>query len=266
MLRRPISEKVRIGLGVASVVIIAALYLWLSHRQHEINPRDQTIPGPAQLWDGLKAVVTVNANDHKVWLLSDAWATFGRLASGLAVGVLLSIILGVLMGCYSAIEAFLLPPLAFLAKIPPTAMMAIFFVTVGVGFDMFVAMIAFGVLPTLTQAVYTAAKEDVPEELVWKSFTLGATQPEIIWNVIYKQILPAIIESIRLQVGPALVYLIAAEMIVADTGFGYRIRLQSRLLDMRVVYVYLVVLGAAGFLADVALRRLSRFLCPWYSR
>jgi NitT/TauT family transport system permease protein len=145
-------------------------------------------------------------------------------------------------------------------------MMAIFFVTVGVGFDMFVAMIAFGVLPTLTQAVYTAAKEDVPEELVWKSFTLGATQPEIIWNVIYKQILPAIIESIRLQVGPALVYLIAAEMIVADTGFGYRIRLQSRLLDMRVVYVYLVVLGAAGFLADVALRRLSRFLCPWYSR
>ena len=264
MIRKPISMRWRVVLGAASVLLISALYLWLSHRQHEINPRDQTIPGLSQLWEGLLSVVTRNPNDHKLWLLSDAMATFGRLASGMGVGVLASVLLGMLMGCYTPIAAFFLPPLAFLAKIPPTAMMAIFFVTVGVGFEMFVAMIAFGVLPTLTQSVYNAAIEDVPEELIWKSYTLGATHSEVVWNVIYKHILPNVIESVRLQVGPALVYLIAAEMLVADTGFGYRIRLQSRLLDMRVVYVYLVALGLIGYALDHALRTLSRLFCPWF--
>lgn len=263
-LRKPIAYKARVALGVVSVLCICLFYLWLSHRQHVQNERDQTIPALGQLWEGLTAVVTRNPNDHKVWLLSDAAATFTRLALGVGVGVVCSIILGLLMGCYAVVEAFFLPPLAFLAKIPPTAMMAVFFVTVGVGLEMFVAMIAFGMLPTLTQAIYTAAKEDVPEELVWKSYTLGATQPEIIWNVIYKQILPAIIESVRLQIGPAMVYLIAAEMIVADMGFGYRIRMQSRLLDMRVVYVYLVVLGLAGYAIDHVLRTLARVCCPWF--
>ncbi|MGH7132015.1 MAG: ABC transporter permease [Phycisphaerales bacterium] len=266
MLRKPISLRWRVLLGVASVILISALYLWLSHRQHAINPNDQTVPNLSQLWNGLTAAVTRNPHDGKVWLLSDSIATFTRLAFGLAVGVVLSVLLGILMGCYEVVESLLLPPLAFLAKIPPTAMMAIFFVTVGVGFDMFVAIIGFGVLPTLTQSIRNAAKEDVPEELIWKSYTLGASQLEIIWNVIYKQTLPVIIESVRLQVGPALVYLIAAEMLVADSGFGYRIRLQSRLLDMSVVYVYLVALGIAGYAIDHALRALARWCCPWFLR
>lgn len=266
MLRKPMALRWRVGLGVASVLLLGLLYLWLSHRQHQVNPLDQTIPSVSQLWHGLVAVVTRNPNDGKIWLLSDATATFSRLASGMALGVLCALALGLLMGCYTAIEAFFMPPLSFLAKIPPTAMMAIFFVTVGFGFNMFVAMIAFGVLPTLTQSICNAVKEDVPEELIWKSYTLGATQPEVIWNVIYKQILPTVIESVRLQVGPAMVYLIAAEMLVADTGFGYRIRLQSRLLDMSVVYVYLVVLGIAGYAIDHALRGLSRTCCPWFHR
>lgn len=265
-LRKPIALRWQIVLGVASVLILCGLYLWLSHRQHVANPRDQTIPSLTQLWGGLVAVVTRNPNDGRIWLLADATATFSRLACGMAVGVLCALVLGLAMGCYAAIDAFFHPPLAFLAKIPPTAMMAVFFVTVGVGFEMFVAMIAFGMLPTLTQSIRNAAIEDVPEELIWKSYTLGATQPEVIWNVVYKQILPRIIESVRLQVGPAMVYLIAAEMLVADTGFGYRIRLQSRLLDMRVVYVYLVVLGISGYAIDQALKHLARTVCPWYHK
>src|SRR5207244_2314758 len=119
-------------------------------------------------------------------------------------------------------------------------------------------MVAFGILPTLAQAVFEAAKKDVPDELIYKSYTLGASQGELIWNVIYKHILPRVLEAIRLQIGPSMVYLLAAEMMVADVGFGYRIRLQSRLLDMRVVYVYLFILGLAGFVMDNVLIRLRR--------
>jgi len=62
-----------------------------------------------------------------------------------------------------------------------------------------------------------------------------------------------------------MVYLIAAEMVVGDEGFGYRIRLQSRLLNMGVVYPYLAMLAMFGYVMDHGLRVLQRVTCPWYS-
>ena len=63
-----------------------------------------------------------------------------------------------------------------------------------------------------------------------------------------------------------MVYLIAAEMVVGDVGFGYRIRLQSRLLNMNVVYPYLTMLAVFGLAMDYSLRLTQRLSCPWYAR
>lgn len=168
------------------------------------------------------------------------------------------------MGCYTPGEAFFKPTLAFLAKVPPTALLAIFMVLAGVEMKMFVSFISFGIFPSLAQSIYHSARKDVPDELIYKAYTLGASQAEIVWNVVAKHVLPAALESIRQIIGPALVFLIAAEMMTADVGFGYRLRLQARLLDMSVVYVYVALLGIAGFGIDAALTALRRKLCPWY--
>lgn len=181
-------------------------------------------------------------------------------------GCVLSIILGTLMGCYEWIAALLLPPLSFLAKVPGTAMLAVFFVIVGTGEGMFITMIGFGVLPTLTQAIYLSAKHDLHEEEIYKAYTLGASNIEVIWHVVFPQTLPKILENIRLQIGPAMVYLIAAEMLVGQVGMGYQIRMQQRLLNMNIVYDYLIILGATGLLMDRGMLSLRRWLCPWYSR
>ena len=69
----------------------------------------------------------------------------------------------------------------------------------------------------------------------------------------------------RLQIGPAMVFLIAAEMLVGDEGFGYRIRLQQKKLDMSTIFFYLAVLAAFGFVIDHLLRKIQRWLCPWHS-
>ena len=203
---------------------------------------------------------------YDVWIWEDTKATFTRLFVGMLVGAAVSVGVGLLMGCYPTIEAFFLPALSFLAKIPPTAAITVFFVILATGFEMYVGMIAFGMIPTLAQAIYHSAKEDVPEELIFKSYTLGATQAKCIWDVIFKHVLPKILEFVRLQVGPSMVYLIAAEYVVGHVGFGYRIRLQMRLLNMSLVFVYLAFLGTAGFLIDCAFIRFQRWLCPWYGR
>jgi NitT/TauT family transport system permease protein len=227
---------------------------------------DRTVPTWSSLYhDGLLRVLQPQGLRHDdYWLWEDTIATVGRMVRGLALGVLLSVVLGLLMGAYSPIGAFFEPPLAFLAKIPPTAMLAVFFVLVGTTLKMYVTMIAFGTLPTLAQSVYQSARKDVPESLVFKAYTLGASHAELIWNVIYKQILPRLIDAVRLQIGPALVLLVAAEWMVAGEGFGYRLRLFYQRTDMTVVYVYLLLLGLAGLGVDYALIWFRRWLCPWY--
>lgn len=263
MIRRPIQKRTQIVLGIASFCLLLLLYAWLSHRQHADNPEDLTIPNLSQFVEAWKQLVARDASGD-IWLVVDCWATYGRLFAGLAVGVLAAVVIGVLMGCFAQAEAFFLPPLSFLAKIPPTAMLAVYFVLVGMELKMFVAMISLGILPTLAQAIYQAAKKDVSEHAIYKAYTLGASNAETIWNVVFRQILPRIIENVRLQVGPAMVFLIAAEWVAASQGFGYRLRIQGRLTHMNVVYTYLVILGATGFLMDWCLSTLRRQLCPWF--
>lgn len=264
MIRKPIKKRWVVFLGILSILLMIVGYSLLSHLQHKANPDDTTIPTWRQISEGVGKAFKANDRTGEIWIVEDACATFYRLFLGLFVGIAGAVVLGLLMGCFRVFESFLVPPLSLLAKIPPTAALAVFFVMVGTGTNMYVVMIAFGVLPILAQSVYLSIK-DVPEELLNKAYTLGATHTEIIWNVIFRFILPKLIDAVRLQIGPAMVYLIAAEMVCGDVGFGYRIRLQSRLLNMSVVYPYLVFLAAFGFTMDYGLRLLQKKACSWYT-
>jgi NitT/TauT family transport system permease protein len=264
MIRGTIPKAQTIILGIVSVAFLVGLYAWLSHRQHVKNPADTTMPGWTQIKEGVSNAVNPNPRSGERWLVVDSLATLKRLLLGLLAGVGGGIVAGIFMGCFPRIEALLYPPLSFFAKIPPTAALAVFFVMVGTETEMYIAMIAFGILPVLAQSVYLAVKE-IPEELLNKASTLGASRPELIWNVVTRIVLPNILDAVRLQIGPAMVYLIAAEMVCGDVGFGYRIRLQSRLLNMNVVYPYLATLAVFGFLMDYALRKIQNLSCPWFA-
>jgi len=198
------------------------------------------------------------------WLWQDIQATSFRLAVGVLIGVVLSFVVGVAMGCFAPVEAFLLPPVAFFSRIPAIAMLSVYMVVFGISEPMFFALVALGIFPTLTQAIFQAAQKDVSEHAVYKAYTLGASQFEVIGEVVVRQILPRVIESVRLQIGPAMVLLIASEMLLADVGFGYRIRIQQRLMNMSVVFIYLILLGGMGCLIERALYALRRQLCPWF--
>jgi NitT/TauT family transport system permease protein len=168
------------------------------------------------------------------------------------------------MGAYHWIEAPLSPIVMFMAKIPPTAMMSVYFAIVGTDQKMFTSMVALGIFFVMAQSIYQAVRDNVTDEAINKAYTLGASEFEVLYEVIWKQILPNVIDCIRLQIGPAMIFLIAAEMVVSDAGLGYQIRMQSRILNMSIVFVYLVILGIIGLVAEFALVSLRRWLCPWF--
>lgn len=263
VIRKPIQERWRIFLGILSIALLLCGYEWLSYRQHVFNPSDTTIPSFTQMYHGLIKACTPDATGD-IWLYEDLWATLSRHLMGMGLGVVLSYILGLLMGIFPTVEAFFLPSLSFMAKVPPTAMLAVFFVLFGTDQTMFIAMIAFGITPILTQTIFQAAKYDVHEELIDKSYTLGASNFEVPLNIITPSILPKILQAIRLSVGPAMVALIAAEYIAASVGLGYRLRIQARLLNMALVYDYVIILGIIGYIMDTMVSWTLKKLCPWF--
>lgn len=263
MIRQPIGLSTKIAIGTAAIFVMFLAYQYLAYRQTQINPKQTVVPGVSTVWDGWQKMTKPNARGE-TWLWEDTKATYGRLFIGLGLGVVLSVVVGVAMGAYPPIEAFFVPPISFFAKIPPTAMLAVYFVVFGTSTQMFVAMVGLSVFFTLAQSVYQAAKKDVSDHSVYKAYSLGASSPEVILDVIWRQILPRVIESIRLQIGPAMVFLIAAEYVVGDVGMGYRIPIQSRILNMNVVYLYLIILGMSGLLIDWVLTFLRRKWCPWF--
>lgn len=262
MIRQPISDPTRFVLFGIAVAVLVGGYAWMSHQAHVENPKNKTLPNLSQFVEGWKRMAN---GDGGIDFLGDVRASAWRLALGVGGGVLLAFVIGLAMGCFPAIEALLLPPISFFAKIPPTAMLAVYFVFFGVtGVQIFVALIAFGIFPTLAQAIAQAAQKDVDAHTISKSYTLGASSFEVVWEVVLRQILPRIIENARLSIGPAMVFLIAAEFALADVGFGYTLRMQSRLQNMNVVYTYLVILAVAGLAIDWLLIQLRRWLCPWF--
>jgi len=269
MIRRPIPQWLIIVLGTLGVASMFAVYSGLSYRQSTINERQKVIPGWGTFADGVSRMVAAQGSDESPkpsMLVTDLRATYWRLFLGMALGVTLSVVVGIAMGSYRWIAAPLEPIISFLAKIPPTAMLPIYFVLVGSDQTMFTTMVALGIFFTMAQSVYQEILKDVTDEAIDKAYTLGASDAEIIYEVIWKQIIPAILDNIRLQIGPAMIFLLAAEMLVGGEGIGYRIRMESRVLNMSIVYIYLCILGATGLLADGCLLWLRKKLCPWYNR
>ena len=77
--------------------------------------------------------------------------------------------------------------------------------------------------------------------------------------------MPRLIDSLRLQLGPAWLFLIAAEAIASDSGLGYRIFLVRRYLAMDIIIPYVAWITLLAFLMDAGLRVTQRKLFPWFA-
>lgn len=266
MIRAPLKQKTKIVLGISSVVVLIIAYSILSYRQHILFPKNTTMPSIQQMAYGFYEICVPDPLTGKIVFWEDLKASSFRLFAGMLISIIMSVVVGILMGCYEFVEAIFIVPLSIAAKIPPTAMIVIFMILAGTDTYLFLTLIGFGTAPVLTQSIFQAAKFDVHDELIQKAYTLGGSEIEIVINIVFRQTLPRIIEAIRLQMGPAMVYLIAAELALANVGFGYTIGLDGKKQDFDIVYPYCIMLGFIGLFLDFVLIRARQYCCPWFDK
>jgi ABC-type nitrate/sulfonate/bicarbonate transport system permease component len=262
-IRQAISLPTRVFLQLAGIATVIGLYSLMSQHQHQVNPNDTTVPNFSQFVEGFKTITEIRY-DGNSWIVTDTAATFGRLAKGMMISFALSVVIGTLMGCYEAVECYFGLIVSAMAKEPATAMLAAFFVLLGTGESLYVGVVVFGTLPWMSQAIFESVRHDVHRNSINKMITFNASPCEQIYNLVYKRIFPKIIDSTRIATSAAMIGLLAAEMQVGDVGFGYRMKINSRRLDMSVVYLYLTILVLIGYSIDYAFTQFRMYWCPWY--
>ena len=267
MIRQPIRTSTRVALGALFAGHVVVAYALLSWQAHAENPNNTTVPNGSQLWAGVQELFVPDEDESfaelQVW--EDCWATGSRFALGLAAGAALSFFVGIAMGAVTPIGAGLGPTILFFGSIPPTAMLAVYYRIFGIEEELYVGLIALGVFPLLAGGLYKSVLSDVSDHAIFKAYTLGASHAEVVWNVIVPQTLPRFLESLRLAAGLGMIFLIAAEWLLADVGFGHRLKLQNRVADMALAYPYLFLLGLFGLAVDRGLLELRRRVAPWWS-
>ena len=149
-----------------------------------------------------------------------------------------------------------------ISLIPPLAILPVLFIVFGLGELSKVALIAIGITPFIARDIQRRTQE-IPYEQLVKAQTLGASSLAITLHVALPQILPRLIQAVRLSLGPAWLFLIASEAIASDAGLGYRIFLVRRYLAMDVILFYVAWITLLAFLIDLLLKMLSERLFPW---
>jgi len=262
--RRP-DRLGRTLLGALPFLILAAVYLLGSAERLAENPNDKLLPSLATLADGIHRVaVDADRRTGTVLLWADTAASLSRLGQGLAVATALGLVFGVANGLIPMVRAGLSPLVAVLSMIPPMAVLPVLFIVFGLGELSKVVLIVVGIAPFLIRDLEARVAE-MPGELLIKAQTLGASSWQIITRVVVPQMAPRLIDSVRLSLGPAWLFLISAEAIAAEDGLGYRIFLVRRYLAMDVILPYVAWITLLAFLFDFALRQFNRRAFPWLS-
>jgi NitT/TauT family transport system permease protein len=251
-------------LAALPFLVLALGYAYASHVRHQVNPDDKVLPTIAQMASAVERMAfQVDVRTGQRVMLHDTLSSMKRLALGVSIAAVLGLWLGLNIGLFPGMNAGASPFLTFVSMVPPLAILPMLFITLGVDELAKVALIFIGVFPMIARDMAGTVLR-MPREQITKSLTLGANQLQLVYRIVLPQVWPRLIDSVRLSLGAAWLFLIASEAIASDDGLGYRIFLVRRYLAMDVIIPYVLWITAIGFTIDSALKGLLRWGFPWY--
>jgi NitT/TauT family transport system permease protein len=260
-----------------------ALYFYTSHNRHVENPEDKVVPSLRQLAQGTTDAFLKPDSEQEVdstggaenpadaslarrfftsMLWTDTVASSKRFVWAMLL-LIPAVLLGLHMGMFPLIGTFFLRFILFFDKIIALSVLPILFIAFGIDELSKVMLIVIGVTPTIILDSFNLTKSVPPEQIV-KGFTLGAHDFGVTYRIVMKQILPRVLNSIRLNLKSIMLFLFAGEMIASQDGLAFRIALLRRHMGMNVIIPYVLWVALLLFLVDLTMRVMNKKLHPWF--
>ena len=192
-------------------------------------------------------------------LFEDVAASLVRFAVGYLASVLLALAAGLILGWYSKLWAYLNPIAQVLRPVSPVAWLPFIVLFFGIGEAPAIVIIFLAAFfPVLLATVAAVQKLDPVYLKVAQNF--GIKEPAVFTKIILPAIFPQIATGLHLALGTAWVFLVAGEMVGAQSGLGFLIIDARNNLRADLLMAAILTIGLLGLLLDSAMSLAERQL------
>lgn len=166
------------------------------------------------------------------------------------------------MGMYRTFRSFFSPLIMALMPIPTLALLPVIVLLFGIGEASKIITIAGSVFfPVVINT--TLGVVNINRVYVDVAKNYNASPKDFFFQIALPGALPVMMEGIQMGQAIALLTIVAAEMIGAQSGIGYLIWTSYKLFVFPSMYVGLILISFFGYFFSILLRALERRLIPW---
>jgi len=196
-------------------------------------------------------------------LVQNLGMTLYRALTGFFIAMAVGIPLGIMIMRNRAVRWFFDPIVSVGFPMPKIAFLPI--VTLWLGFHDVskISMVVLdAVFPVLTATIAGTAAVD--RELLWSARNLGASESQMLREIIFPAALPEIMTGLQVALPIALIVCIVAEMKMGGIGLGGAMITASRFADSPGVFAGIVEIAAVGYVLVKLMAMLRRRLLVWH--
>jgi taurine transport system permease protein len=189
--------------------------------------------------------------------------TLYRALAGFVIAGVLGIALGILMTRRPLIRWFFDPIVSVGFPMPKIAFLPIFMLWLGLYDTSKISMAAFNaIFPVIAATI--AAAEGVDRQLLWSARSLGASERQLLREIILPAALPQILTGLQVALPISMIVTVVTEMLMGGQGLGGAMIAASRFADSPGVFAGIVEIAIAGLCLVKGIALLRRYLLIWH--
>lgn len=252
-------EKVKKNFILTIFTWVFIFLLWFLVTEFKVV-ESSILPSPKQTLYSFINIVKNGYNKIPIW--SHLLVSFKRMIVALFFAIITAIPLGLLSGYNDKIKAIVDSIVQFYRPIPPLAYYMLLIVWMGIEDESKITLLFLAAFSPIYLSCVSAVS-NIKEDFILNARSLGATNKQIFFNVVFPSALPDIFTGIRNAVGFAYTTLVSAELVAATSGIGWMVIDASRYLKTDVIVVGVVIMGITGIIIDYTLQLLERTFVFW---
>ena len=246
-----------IGVDIINYIalpIIILIVWYLIKENGQIS--DIVLPSPADIW--LNFLEQLKSGQ----LQKDTYSSVLCVFKGYAIGALLGIGFGIVSGVFIKVQKFFTLIFDGVRQIPGIAWFPLIILWFGIGDLSKIILVANGTFfPVLINTIEGVRNTDKSYLDLVKLYRVNAI--DVLFKIYLPSALPFVFTGLKLGASRAWMSVVAAEMLGASSGLGYRISNSQQLMQSDVLIVDIIVIGILGWVFNLIIEKITKFSTKW---
>jgi ABC-type nitrate/sulfonate/bicarbonate transport system permease component len=230
------------------------------------------------LWEGLARsgaftpfmLPSLSSVIARIWtdaLSGDLFINTGLTVYRAMVGFLICTVFGILIGLAmsrNVVAGWFFDPIVSVGfPMPKIAFLPVVILWLGVYDVSKITIIVIDCIFPVIAATVIAIR-GIERELIWSARNMGASDRELMWQIVLPAALPQILTGLQVALPLSMIVAVVAEMLMGGYGLGGAMMTASRFADSRGVFAGIVEIAIVGYVLIKLMSLLRRRLLIWH--